>query len=182
MRAFFVVGVVISVILPSDCYLFARTGSRAFSGLLTDMHRICFFEWVMTVRAGKVTFGSFVRADGHGGICQGCPLPGWLLRPAKRCPFYLNLFSLKRFFEPFEDTESAVRGTQRAGQMCVRIDHHLVHFQLGEPGYNIFLRILNDDGGFFSSSFSTQQKSTTHSVIVSSILDTGSAIFVFCVA
>ena len=74
-------------------FLFARTGSRAFSGLLADMYRICFFERVMAIRAGEITFGPFVRADGHGEISKWVALAPdlELLVPAERCPFHVNL-------------------------------------------------------------------------------------------
>ena len=63
------------------------------SGLLADMHRIRFLERVMAVRAGKITFGSFVRTDGHGEIGKRMPLAPdlELLVPAERCPFHVNL-------------------------------------------------------------------------------------------
>ncbi len=59
------------------------------------MHRIRFLERVMAVRAREITFGPFVRADGHGEIGKRMPLAMnlELLVPAERCPFHINLFS-----------------------------------------------------------------------------------------
>ena len=49
----------------SGFYRCARTGSRAFSGLLADMHCISFLERVVATRQVKRTLRSFVRADSH---------------------------------------------------------------------------------------------------------------------
>jgi hypothetical protein len=75
------------------------------------MLRIRFPERVMAVWAGEITFGPFVRADGHGEVGKRMPLAPDLefLVPAERCPFHFYLFSMKCFFEAFENRERNLR-------------------------------------------------------------------------
>ena len=121
--------------LFSEWYLFTGTADCAFSGLLADMYCICFPEWVMAVWAGEITFGPFIRADGHGEIGKRVAFtPDFeLLVLTERCPFYVNLFSDECVFNAFEYGKRDLRRAERACQVGVRVNQHFPDVKFFQP-------------------------------------------------